>query len=155
MNSFILKTLSTLYIDNLYYQFIMSRHNFVLIKIFFLKLTCQIIFVLAHSNLNIRLVGSENNRSGRVEIYHPTFGWGTVCGFSPWGDTESDVVCRQLNFTGMKATRKNAYYGKGSVPILLDFVRCTGNESYIWDCDHFSWGIHDCYHSDDVGVECY
>ena len=92
--------------------------------------------------------------TGRVEIYHPSFGWGTVCGFQ-WDDTESGVVCRQLGFNGTNATRKNAYYGKGTGPILLDYVRCTGNESYIWDCRYLGWNIDYCNHNEDVGVDCY
>jgi hypothetical protein len=115
------------------------------------------IFVIAYSDLQIRLVNSTNNKTaGRVEIYHPYFGWGTACGWLHWTDTESGVVCRQLGFTGMNATRKNAYYGEGSGPILLDNVKCTGNESYIWECSHRGWNVHlACNHSDDVGVDCY
>ena len=103
----------------------------------------------------MRLVNSENNRTGRVEIYHPSFGWGTVCGEWSWTDRESSVVCRQLSFTGVYKTRKNAYYGWGSGPILLDIIRCTGDESYIWECSHRGWNQNSCYHSDDVGVDCH
>lgn len=106
--------------------------------------------------LKIRLVDttSSTNKTGRVEIYHPKFDWGTVCD-DFWGDTESDVVCRQLGFTGVSMTRKGAYYGAGSGRILLDDVSCTGNESYIWVCNHLSWNSHNCNHYEDVGVECY
>ena len=82
-------------------------------------------------------------------MFHPSFGWGTVCGRG-WDDTESGVVCRQLGFTEASATRKYAYYGQGSGPILLYFVRCTGDESYIWDCLHRGWNFHSCRHSEDV-----
>ena len=113
------------------------------------------------SEAKIRLVNprtSENN-TGRIEVYHPGFGWGTVCGLG-WGETESGVACRQLGFTGANATRRNAYFGRGSGPILLSMRRsggCTGKESYIWDCSHYGWNhVHPlCGHYDDVGVECY
>ena len=100
------------------------------------------------------LVNPARNNSGRVEIYHPSFGWGTVCGYN-WDDTESGVVCRQLGFTGVRATRRNAYYGQGSGPTLLDIVECTGNESYIWDCSHAGWNFVDRSHYWDIGVDCY
>ena len=116
-------------------------------------------FIVAISEVKIRLVNSRSskNNSGRIEVYHGNFGWGTVCGgWLSWYDTESGVACRQLGFTGANATRKGTYYGEGCGPILLYEVQCTGNESYIWDCYHNGWKKHDyCQHSLDVGVDCY
>ena len=97
---------------------------------------------------------TSKNNTGRIEIYNPSFGWGTVCDDN-WDDIDSDVVCRQLGFTGANATRADAYFGQGSGPILLDEVECTGSEAYIWDCSHDEWNDHDCSHFEDVGVECY
>jgi deleted-in-malignant-brain-tumors protein 1 len=108
---------------------------------------------IASADLQIRLNGSGNNISGRVEIFNPNFGWGTVCD-NYWDITDSNVVCRQLGFTGANAVIKAAYYGKGRGPILLDDVGCNGKESYIWDCPHGGWNKHDCSHSSDAGVEC-
>ena len=102
----------------------------------------------------MKLANSSNNSSGRVEIYHPSFGWGTVSDWF-WDDTESDVVCRQLGFKGVKKTRARANYGKGSGAILLDLVRCTGKEAYIWECRHLGWNPKYCTHHRDVSVECY
>ena len=114
------------------------------------------IFVIAYSDLQIRLVNPINNNTGRVEIYHPSFGWGTVCGDSDWTKVEGGVVCRQLNFTRANAVNSNSY-GGGSGPILLDNIKCTGNESYIWECSHRGWNSYryGCdTHSYDVGVDC-
>jgi hypothetical protein len=115
------------------------------------------IFFIAYSDLQIRLVNPNNNQTGRVEIYHPSFGWGTVCGWRRWTKVEGGVVCRQLNFTGAKAVTRNSYpYGKGSGPILLDIIKCTGNESCIWECSHLGWNLHfNSNHDEDVGVDCY
>ena len=101
----------------------------------------------------MRLANTKNNRTGRVEIFHPSFGWGTVCD-DGWDDTDSRVVCRQLGFSGVNATRTRAYYGEGTGSILLEMVKCTGNESFIWDCSHRGWNVHICDHSEDVGVDC-
>ena len=100
------------------------------------------------------MVNAANNKRGRVEIFHPSYGWGTVCD-DGWDDSDSAVVCRQLGFNGVSATRWAAYYGQGSGPILLDDVRCTGNEPYIWECSHRGWKVHNCDHYEDVGVDCY
>jgi hypothetical protein len=108
---------------------------------------------LAISDLQIRLNGSGTNASGRVEIFSPSLGWGTVCDYY-WDSTDSNVVCRQLGFNKAKMVRYGAYYGKGSGPILLYDVRCNGKESYIWDCSHRGWNKHYCNHSQDAGVEC-
>ena len=39
-------------------------------------------------------------------------------------------------------------------PVLIDNVRCTGNESRLTDCYHNGVGTHNCFHTDDVGVSC-
>jgi hypothetical protein len=118
------------------------------------------IFVVAYSDLQIRLVNPINNKTaGRVEIYHPSFGWGTVCGWLRWSKVDGGVVCRQLNFTGANAvTQSSNPYGAGSGPVLLDDIKCTGNESYIWECSHGGWNVYHSYcdrFSFDVGVDCY
>lgn len=47
-----------------------------------------------------------------------------------------------------------AAFGQGTGPILLDRVVCTGDEARLVDCEHNGIGIHDCDHSEDVGVSC-
>ena len=47
-----------------------------------------------------------------------------------------------------------AYYGEGTVTILLDSVTCNGTESRIEMCAHNSWGKHDCENTEDAGVVC-
>ena len=39
-------------------------------------------------------------------------------------------------------------------PILLDDVRCSGFEERLDECSHRGFLVHDCVHSDDVGVVC-
>jgi len=45
-------------------------------------------------------------------------------------------------------------FGAGTGPILLDNVRCIGNERSIADCPHKGWTNHNCDHTEDVSVSC-
>ena len=123
-----------------------------MIEFVFLKLE-EVLFLFIAAT-KIRLNGSCDHKSGRVEIYNELFGWGTICD-DYWDLSDGNVTCRQLGFTGVKIIGNSASYGQGTGPILLDDVRCAGNESFIWDCSHRGWNDHNCYHYEDVGVECY
>ena len=51
----------------------------------------------------------------------------------------------------------NAYFGRGTGPILLDDLLCTGSEARLVDCTHDGIGNYDfCsgLHYDDAGVRC-
>ena len=64
------------------------------------------------------------------------------------------VVCTQLGYPTayVYAVRSQAYFGRGSGPILMDDVSCTGSELNIGLCAR---GVgHNCGHSEDVGVVC-
>ncbi|XP_076738295.1 scavenger receptor cysteine-rich domain-containing group B protein-like [Maylandia zebra] len=101
----------------------------------------------------IRLVGSGlTTCSGRVEIYHNNI-WGTVCGNS-WDLNDAQVVCRQFNcWTALEAPQ-NAHFGAGTGEIWLDEVTCSGNESFLTECQRSGFGVHDCDHSKDASVIC-
>ena len=45
-------------------------------------------------------------------------------------------------------------YGGGTGPIVRDGVKCKGHEDVLTDCASEANGIHDCDHSQDIGVIC-
>lgn len=90
--------------------------------------------------------------SGRVEVYLNGT-WGTVCD-DGWTITNADVVCQQLGYDGATSALRRATYGDSTGPIYYDDVRCTGSEARLVNCSHSGTGIHNCQHSEDVGVEC-
>ena len=100
---------------------------------------------------DVRLVNGTTAQEGRVEIYH-NGEWGTVCD-DRFAADEAAVVCRQLGLTGGEAHREAAF-GKGAGTIWLDDVQCDGTESRLADCTSVGWGVHNCRHSEDVGVSC-
>ena len=84
-------------------------------------------------------------------------------------DTTTDVsYCLQTKFIHDKLTQNDhlffllgdvlswryAYFGQGTgMPILMDNIRCLGNESRLVDCP-FSNPFFD-FHSEDAGVRCF
>ena len=50
--------------------------------------------------------------------------------------------------------RFSAFFGRGTGPIYLDDVGCSGNEASVFNCSHRGIGRHNCGHHEDAGVIC-
>ncbi|NXR13397.1 MARCO protein, partial [Semnornis frantzii] len=113
------------------------------------KGVCHGVCGAASRNFNpyIQIVGG--NRRGRVEIFHKG-SWGTICD-DGWGIQDANVVCRMLGYNSATSAF-TATAGTGQ--IWLDDVNCSGNEHSIFDCPKLDWGVNNCSHSEDAGVEC-
>ncbi|XP_048581917.1 deleted in malignant brain tumors 1 protein isoform X4 [Nematostella vectensis] len=99
-----------------------------------------------------RLVGGRGPYEGRVEVWYGEE-WGTVCD-DEWDFNDANVVCKSLGFPAAKVFHRYARYGQGAGRILLDNVECTGSERSVVECPHQGWGVQNCHHSEDAGVEC-
>ena len=115
--------------------------------------------------VEVRLQGSSKPNEGYIEIKPSNGTWGGICDDN-FNKYAADVICRMLGYShGSKNAWKGAFdghgshqFGHGPGEILLDDLKCTGNEGSILECFHGSWGIHDCRDSGSnhewAGVTC-
>lgn len=106
----------------------------------------------AMQNGDVRLVNGPSANIGRVEVYYDGV-WGTICDDS-WNLQDGDTICRQLGYEGAETVRYRATFGEGTGPIWIDQTHCEKTHQSILDCTHNGWGVHDCAHREDAGVEC-
>jgi deleted-in-malignant-brain-tumors protein 1 len=79
--------------------------------------------------------------------------WGTVCD-DDWDAVDARVACMQLGYSPTNAIAyREARFGQGVVPIVLDNVACQGSETRLIDCS-YDGHTADCRHAEDAGIQC-
>ncbi|VDH99035.1 Hypothetical predicted protein [Mytilus galloprovincialis] len=110
-------------------------------------------YVNIECGIGVRLVDGLKPYEGRVEVSHDGQ-WGTICnnGFTV---NDARVICRMLGFETENVTvYANATFGNGSSNIMMDNLKCIGNETHIAACSFTGWGKHKCQHNQDVSISC-
>ena len=111
---------------------------------------------MVHVRLTINGMVTSSTGIGRVEVFHDGQ-WGTVCSDN-WDFLDAFVVCQQLGFNKIENITlfSNDIFGSinDTVPIWLDSIHCTGNETNLGLCSHPGFGIENCLHFQDSGVYC-
>lgn len=79
--------------------------------------------------------------------------WGSVCD-DDWDVVDANVVCRQLGCGLALPVPRPLTFGQGRGPIFLDNVECRGQEASLSECGSRGWGVHNCFHYEDVAVLC-
>uniref|UniRef100_A0A8C0ZD79 Antigen WC1.1-like n=1 Tax=Cyanistes caeruleus TaxID=156563 RepID=A0A8C0ZD79_CYACU len=100
----------------------------------------------------LRVVGGEDECSGRVEMWHQG-SWGTICD-DTWDVADAHVVCRQLGCGSGVSALSEAAFGEGTGPIWLEKVHCKGTELSLWDCPAKPLFGKNCDHKEDAAVNC-
>nr|XP_060616119.1 soluble scavenger receptor cysteine-rich domain-containing protein SSC5D-like [Anolis sagrei ordinatus] len=100
----------------------------------------------------VRLANGSSDCSGRVEVFHNER-WGTVCD-AGWDLQDAQVVCGELGCGKAFTASGGAHFGRGTGPIWLGRLNCTGKEKSLRQCPKGQWEEHSCDHSADAGVEC-
>jgi hypothetical protein len=94
-------------------------------------------------------VNGTKPNNGRVKIQYRGK-WGSICGKN-WNINAAHVICRDLGYQRAKST---SLLAKGSDDVLLDQVKCKGDEASIMFCVHLGLNMHSCDNSKVVSVVC-
>uniref|UniRef100_A0A1X7VFB3 SRCR domain-containing protein n=1 Tax=Amphimedon queenslandica TaxID=400682 RepID=A0A1X7VFB3_AMPQE len=107
----------------------------------------------------IRLVGSESNYEGTVEVCHDHI-WGLISD-SSWSTQNAEVVCRQLGYEIKETISFNdSYFGKpANKTVHISDIDCTGHERTISDCTRTTLSLEEgktmIPQTNVAGVKCY
>ncbi|XP_062601529.1 deleted in malignant brain tumors 1 protein-like isoform X4 [Saccostrea cucullata] len=101
----------------------------------------------------IKLVGGQTPAEGLVKVFY-NGSWGTVCN-DGWDDRDAAAVCFMLGFLRENATAfTSSVFGYETGKILMNDVKCNGDEVDLFHCNFTLLDIKNCYHSKDAGVIC-
>ncbi|CAL1533536.1 unnamed protein product [Lymnaea stagnalis] len=112
------------------------------------------------SNPTVKLYGKVGvDGMGYVQVQDPNGVFGYVCD-DGWNEVAAKVVCAQLcyptNYTAKPGIPAENKLKPANPNVILDNVRCVGNEATLQNCQHGAWSVSDCLSNDLelAGVQC-
>ena len=112
-----------------------------------------------YADQDARLTGTRTARNaGRVEVLHNNV-WGTVCDdYLSRGSSRQtnfiNVTCEEMGYSGAGTALLTSAVESGVDPTWMDNVDCAGTESRLSMCPQNGWGIENCSHAEDIGLNC-
>jgi hypothetical protein len=100
----------------------------------------------------VTLVNGSSANEGRLEVYHNNM-WGSVCD-DAWTPESTTTACKELGYPNGGVLAPVESFAPGTGVIWLDDVICTNVTASLELCPHNDWGVHNCAHSEDVGLIC-
>ncbi|KAK3107649.1 hypothetical protein FSP39_019166 [Pinctada imbricata] len=110
------------------------------------------------ANGSVRLKGpAQYSGIGCVEFYY-NGAWGSVCD-DFWGINNAKVICRQLGYDPNQArsgipAMYDYFRQNVSTQIVLDDIKCNGNEARIDQCPHSPYDVTNCAVDERLCISC-
>ncbi|XP_077568332.1 scavenger receptor cysteine-rich type 1 protein M130-like isoform X2 [Stigmatopora nigra] len=108
--------------------------------------------VVCSDSLEVRLVHSETECTGTVEVQHQGT-WHSVCD-ADWTQEKGQAVCERLECGRVAAVHAAAHYGRSSGPVVEADGACFANVSRLERCSRQGFAPSSCSHDRDAGVAC-
>merc|ERR1719342_1379824 len=99
----------------------------------------------------VELRGGDGFSSGNVFAMNSDGYFGAVTDLY-WDNTAARIVCRELGFSSGIATTGSTF-GSPFYSYAFDYVRCSGSEQHLRDCDHDTYA-YDGSPDEAAGVRC-
>ncbi|XP_077408214.1 scavenger receptor cysteine-rich type 1 protein M130-like isoform X2 [Vanacampus margaritifer] len=114
--------------------------------------TTSLAGVVCSDSLEVRLVGSAIECTGRVEVRHGN-AWHPLCD-DGWDLAKADLVCDRLDCGRVVSVHAGARYGQSLGPVMEASDRCFANVSSLHQCSLTGFTPAACGHDRAAAVSC-
>ncbi|XP_077367551.1 SH3 domain-binding glutamic acid-rich-like protein 2 isoform X2 [Festucalex cinctus] len=114
--------------------------------------TTSLAGVVCSDSLEVRLVGSDIECRGRVEVQHDN-AWHSLCD-DHWDAAKADLVCDRLDCGHVVSVHGAAHFGQSGGPVMEASDACFANVTSLGRCSREGFARSACEHERDAGVSC-